>query len=79
MEKIVESVVERAGVTEQQAHAAVEAVLDYIRNILPEPLATHFTSAMIQFGGVTEPTARAESPVEGSLPGFGTTVDPFQP
>ena len=78
MEKIVESVVKRAGVTEEQAQAAVEAVLDYVRHILPEPLATQFSSALIQFSRVTRPTERAESPVEGSLPGFGTGLDRFQ-
>ena len=39
MEEIIKQVTERAGISEAQARTAVETVLGFLKNRLPEPLA----------------------------------------
>ncbi len=44
MEEIIKQVTERAGISEAQARTAVETVLGFLKNRLPEPLAGHLDS-----------------------------------
>ena len=51
MEELVEKVVERAGVSEEQAKAAVEAVADVLRERLPSPYNKYVDSFLNSEGG----------------------------
>jgi len=39
MDELVQLVVQKTGISEQQAQGAVDTVLDYLKDILPAPIA----------------------------------------
>ena len=51
MDEIVRMVVERTGISEEQARTAVETVLGYVKGKLPEPIAGQVDSYLSGGGG----------------------------
>jgi nucleoid DNA-binding protein len=54
MDEIVAVVVKKTGLTEEQAHSAVEAFFDYLKKKLPEGIGSHLDdlAGSNQEGGV---------------------------
>jgi uncharacterized protein (DUF2267 family) len=50
MQKLVDIVVQKTGLSQEQAQAAVQAVLDHIKTLLPPAFAGHL-DALIEGGG----------------------------
>ncbi|HEY2847797.1 MAG TPA: hypothetical protein VGI80_08260 [Pyrinomonadaceae bacterium] len=51
MEELVQQVAERAGISEEQARAAVETVADVLRERIPSPYNKYVDSFMTGEGG----------------------------
>jgi hypothetical protein len=62
MDELIKQVVERTGISEQQARGAVETVLGFLKNRLPAPLAG-------QLDGVLGGAAGAAGGLAGGLAG----------
>ena len=80
MDELIKQVVERTGISEQQARGAVETVLGFLKGRLPEPLAGHLDSflggAAGAAGGAVSGLGGAAGDVLGGLGGmFGGNKD----
>lgn len=51
MEEIVRVVVQKTGMSHEQAQVAVQVVLDYLKNKLPAPIAGQLDSVLQSGGG----------------------------
>jgi uncharacterized protein (DUF2267 family) len=51
MDELIKQVTAKAGISEDQARSAVSAVMDFIKNRLPAPIAGQIESAMKGEGG----------------------------
>jgi len=60
MDEIVDVVVKKTGLSEEQAHSAVEAVFDYLKKKLPEGIGSHLDdlAGSNQEGGVLGQVAK---------------------
>ena len=52
MEELINIVVEKTGLPEEQAQMAVDAVLDFVKDKLPEPIAAQVDSLIAGDGGL---------------------------
>ena len=76
MEELIKQVTERTGISEQQARGAVETVLGFLKNRLPEPIAGQLDGLVSGAGGAAGGIAGAAGDVLGGLGGmFGGNKD----
>ena len=76
MEEIIKQVTERAGISEAQARTAVETVLGFLKNRLPEPLAGQLEGFVGGASGAAGGLADTAGNVLGGLGGmFGGKKD----
>lgn len=67
MDELIKQVVERTGISEQQARGAVETVLGFIKGRLPEPLAGQLDGLVGGATGAAGGIAGAAGDVLGGL------------
>jgi hypothetical protein len=67
MDELIRQVVERTGISEQQARGAVETVLGFVKNRLPEPLAGQLDGLVGGASGAAGGIAGAAGDVLGGL------------
>jgi hypothetical protein len=67
MDELIRQVVERTGISEQQARGAVETVLGFIKGRLPEPLAGQLDGLVGGASGAAGGIAGAAGDVLGGL------------
>ena len=67
MDELIKQVVERTGISEQQARGAVETVLGFIKNRLPEPLAGQLDGLVGGASGAAGGIAGAAGDMLGGL------------
>ena len=70
MEEIIKQVTERAGISEAQARTAVETVLGFLKNRLPEPMAGQLDSFVGGASGAAGGLADTAGNVLGGLGGM---------
>jgi hypothetical protein len=70
MEEIIRQVTERAGISEAQARTAVETVLGFLKNRLPEPLAGQLDGVLGTATGAIGGLAGSAGDVLGGLGGM---------
>jgi hypothetical protein len=70
MEEIIRQVAERAGISEAQARTAVETVVGFLRNRLPEPLAGQLDGLVGGAAGAAGGLAGTAGDVLGGLGGM---------
>jgi len=76
MDELIKQVVERTGISEQQARGAVDTVLGFLKNRLPEPLAGQLDGLVGGASGAAGGIAGAAGDVLGGLGGmFGGKKD----
>ena len=76
MEELIKQVTERTGISEQQARGAVETVLGFVKNRLPEPIAGQLDGLVGGASGAAGGIAGAAGDVLGGLGGmFGGKKD----
>jgi hypothetical protein len=76
MEEIIKQVTERAGISEAQARTAVETVLGFLKNRLPEPVAGQLEGFIGGASGAAGGLANTAGDVLGGLGGmFGGKKD----
>ncbi|HEV3470299.1 MAG TPA: hypothetical protein VG148_13320 [Pyrinomonadaceae bacterium] len=76
MEELIRQVTERTGISEAQARTAVETVLGFIKNRLPEPLAGQLDGLIGGASGAAGGLAGTAGDVLGGLGGmFGDKKD----
>jgi hypothetical protein len=76
MEEIIKQVSERAGISEAQARTAVETVLGFLKNRLPEPVAGQLDGFLGGATGAAGGLANTAGDVLGGLGGmFGGKKD----
>lgn len=54
MDQLYTLVAEKAGISAEQAKTAVETVIDFVQQQLPEPLASQVTAMMSSSGGAVD-------------------------
>ncbi|HEV7889832.1 MAG TPA: hypothetical protein VGP08_04295 [Pyrinomonadaceae bacterium] len=67
MDELIKQVVERTGISEQQARGAVDTVLGFIKGRLPEPLAGQLDGLVGGASGAAGGIAGAAGDVLGGL------------
>ena len=67
MEELIKQVTERTGISEQQARGAVETVLGFLKNRLPEPLAGQLDGLVGGAAGAAGGIAGAAGDMLGGL------------
>lgn len=67
MDELIKQVVERTGISEQQARGAVETVLGFIKGRLPEPLAGQLDGLVGGASGAAGGIAGAAGDMLGGL------------
>ena len=67
MDELIKQVVERTGISEQQARGAVDTVLGFIKTRLPEPLAGQLDGLVGGASGAAGGIAGAAGDVLGGL------------
>lgn len=67
MDELIKQVTERTGISEQQARGAVETVLGFLKNKLPEPLAGQLDGLVGGASGAAGGIAGAAGDVLGGL------------
>jgi hypothetical protein len=67
MEELIKQVTERTGISEQQARGAVDTVLGFLKNRLPEPLAGQLDGLVGGASGAAGGIAGAAGDVLGGL------------
>jgi len=67
MDELIKQVMERTGISEQQARGAVETVLGFLKNRLPEPLAGQLDGLVGGASGAAGGIAGAAGDVLGGL------------
>ncbi len=67
MDQLIKQVTERTGISEQQAHQAVDTVLGFLKDKLPAPLATQLDAAL---GGDLGSLGSIASQAQGALGGL---------
>ncbi|MCL5257120.1 MAG: hypothetical protein M1319_04915 [Chloroflexi bacterium] len=67
MEELVQQVMQKTGISEQQAQGAVNTVVDYLKARLPGPVASQLDAALA--GGAST------GPAQGMLGGLGGMLD----
>jgi hypothetical protein len=76
MDELIKQVVERTGISEQQARGAVETVLGFLKARLPEPIAGQLDGLVGGAGGAVGGLAGKAGDVLGGLGGmFGGKKD----
>jgi hypothetical protein len=70
MEELIKQVTERAGISEAQARTAVETVVGFLKNRLPEPLAGHLEGFVGGASGAAGGLADTAGNVLGGLGGM---------
>ena len=76
MDELIKQVVERTGISEQQARGAVETVLGFLKNRLPEPLSGQLDGLVGGASGAAGGLAGAAGDVLGGIGGmFGGKKD----
>jgi hypothetical protein len=70
MEEIIKQVTERAGISEAQARTAVETVVGFLKNRLPEPLAGQLEGFVGGASGAAGGLADTAGNVLGGLGGM---------
>jgi hypothetical protein len=76
MDELIKQVVERTGISEQQARGAVDTVLGFLKNRLPEPLSGQLDGLVGGAGGVVGGLADTAGDVLGGIGGmFGGKKD----
>ena len=76
MDELIKQVVERTGISEQQARGAVETVLGFLKTHLPEPIAGQLDGLVGGAGGAVGGLADKAGDVLGGLGGmFGGTKE----
>jgi hypothetical protein len=76
MDELIRQVVERTGISEQQARGAVDTVLGFIKGRLPEPLAGQLDGLVGGASGAAGGLADTAGDVLGGLGGmFGGKKD----
>jgi uncharacterized protein (DUF2267 family) len=70
MDELVKQVVEKTGISESQARTAVETVVGFLKNRLPESLAGHVDGALGAAGGAVGTIADKAGDVLGGLGGM---------
>ena len=76
MDELVRQVVERTGISEQQARGAVETVLGFLKSRLPEPIAGQLDGVLGGASGAIGGIADKAGDVLGGLGGmFGGNKD----
>ena len=70
MEELIKQVTERTGISEAQARTAVETVLGFVRNRLPEPLAGQLDGLIGGASGAAGGLAGTAGDVLGGLGGM---------
>ena len=76
MDELIKQVVERTGISEQQARGAVETVVGFLKTRLPEPIAGQLDGLVGGAGGAVGGLADKAGDVLGGLGGmFGGNKD----
>lgn len=70
MDELIKQVVERTGISEQQARGAVETVLGFLKNRLPEPIAGQLDGLVGGAGGAVGGLADKAGDVLGGIGGM---------
>jgi hypothetical protein len=70
MDELIKQVVERTGISEQQARDAVETVLGFLKTRLPEPIAGQLDGLVGGAGGAVGGLADKAGDVLGGLGGM---------
>ena len=70
MDELTKHVVERTGISEQQARGAVETVLGFLKTRLPEPIAGQLDNVVGGAGGAIGTVADKAGDVLGGLGGM---------
>lgn len=70
MEELIKQVAERTGISEQQARGAVDTVLGFLKNRLPEPIAGQLDGLVGGAGGAVGGLADKAGDVLGGLGGM---------
>ncbi|MDQ2868004.1 MAG: hypothetical protein M3R59_06270 [Verrucomicrobiota bacterium] len=68
MNELVAMVVQRTGMSQEDAQKAVQAVIDVLKEKLPAPIASHIDSLLT--GGAGGLEAEAGDMIKGALGGF---------
>ncbi|HYE13547.1 MAG TPA: hypothetical protein VD968_03790 [Pyrinomonadaceae bacterium] len=76
MDELIRQVTERAGISEAQARSAVETVMGFLKNRLPEPIGGQLEGFLGGAGGAVGGVADKAGDVLGGLGGmFGGKKD----
>jgi hypothetical protein len=76
MDELIKQVVERTGISEQQARGAVDTVLGFLKTRLPEPIAGQLDGIVSGAGGAVGGLADKAGDALGGLGGiFGGNKD----
>jgi hypothetical protein len=70
MDELIKQVVERTGISEQQARGAVETVLGFVKTRLPAPLAGQLEGVLGGAAGAASGVADKAGDVLGGLGGM---------
>ena len=70
MDELIKQVVERTGISEEQARSAVETVLGFLKTRLPEPIAGQLDGFVGGAGGAVGGLADKAGDVLGGLGGM---------
>jgi uncharacterized protein (DUF2267 family) len=70
MDELIKQVVEKTGISEQQARSAVETVVGFLKQRLPEPIAGHVDTALGAAGGAVGTIADKAGDMLGGLGGM---------
>ncbi|MCA1632948.1 MAG: DUF2267 domain-containing protein [Acidobacteria bacterium] len=70
MDELIKQVTEKAGISEAQARSAVETVMGFIKDRLPEPIAGQVDTLIGGAGGVVGGLANTAGDVLGGLGGM---------
>jgi len=70
MDELIKQVVERTGISEQQARTAVDTVVGFLKNRLPAPIAGQVDGALGMAGGAVGTIADKAGDVLGGLGGM---------
>jgi hypothetical protein len=70
MDELIKQVVEKTGISEAQAHSAVETVLGFLKTRLPETIAGHLDGVLGGAAGAAGGLADQAGGVLGSIGGM---------
>ncbi|HEU5348651.1 MAG TPA: hypothetical protein VFU63_08570 [Ktedonobacterales bacterium] len=65
MDELINQVVQKAGISQDQAHKAVDTVVGFLKDRLPGPIASQLDSVLGKQGGSSDIASRADQALGG--------------